>query len=73
MTTELQVRRALQKVDDIDAFVKRHADLRISRRTVYRQRGDDPPPMREFSKAKLVQALIRDGLITDRRRVAQAA
>lgn len=73
MTTDLQVRRALKKIEDIDAFVERHAAKRISRRTVYRQRGDSPPPMRDFSKNKLVLALIEDGIIPDRRRVREAA
>lgn len=72
MTTDIQVRRALKKIEDIDAFCQKHSDLRISKRTVYRQRGESPPPMREFSKNKLALALIQDGLMPDRRKARAA-
>lgn len=63
MTTQSQVRRALLKVPNISAFVRRHEALRISERTIYRQREDGAPDMRPFVIDRLAQALIEEGLL----------
>lgn len=62
--TDVQVRKALAELSPVSDFVRRHHEFRLSERTIYRQRADNPPPMRPYIKEALVKALVLDGKLT---------
>lgn len=61
MASQFQIRRALNQLSNVAAFLSRHPQ--VSERTVYRQRSDDPTRMRKSVAATLETALTEEGLL----------
>ena len=62
MASQFQIRKALGRVPNMAAFLRRHAD-NVAERTAYRQRAENPPPMRPSVARRLERALIEEGLL----------